>query len=91
MYENFRSINYALKSLLPYLHLVHSVHILQNVLLRRGMTELASKRIQKELAAMLNDPPPGCTLLQMGDNIFRLDHMPYKSCHCLGTVYPTVC
>jgi len=35
------------------------------------MTELASKRIQKELAAMLNDPPPGCTLLQMGDDIFR--------------------
>ena len=78
MYENFRSINYALKSLLPHLHLLHSVHILQNIFLRRGMTELASKRIQKELAAMLNDPPPGCTLLQMGDDIFRLDLDTFK-------------
>ena len=50
------------------------------------MTELTSKRIQKELAAMLNDPPPGCTLLQMGDDIFRLDHKTFKSCHCLGSV-----
>ena len=78
MYENFRSNNYALKSLLPYLNLLHSVHILQNILLRRGMTELASKRIQKELAAMLNDPPPGCTLLRMGDDIFRLDLGTFK-------------
>ena len=37
------------------------------------MTEPAIKRIQEELEAMLNDPPPGCTLLPMGDDIFRLD------------------
>ena len=42
------------------------------------MTELASKQIHKELAAMLNDPPPGCTLLQMGDDIYRLDLGTYK-------------
>ena len=83
---------YALKSLLPYLQLLHSVHIFQNIALRRGMTDLASKRIQKELAAMVKDPPPGCTLLQMGDDIFRLDHRPFKSCHCLAmSVFYCVC
>jgi len=35
------------------------------------MTEPASKRIQEELEAMLNDPVPGCTIFRMGDNIFR--------------------
>jgi len=35
------------------------------------MTEPAIKRIQEELEAMLNDPPPCCTLLPMGDDIFR--------------------
>ena len=35
------------------------------------MSEFAAKRIQKELAAMLDDPPAGCALLQMGDDIFR--------------------
>ena len=35
------------------------------------MSELAAKRIQKELAEMLDDPPAGCTLLQMDDNLFR--------------------
>ena len=35
------------------------------------MSDLAAKRIQKELAAMLDDPPSGCSLLQMGDDVFR--------------------
>jgi len=35
------------------------------------MSNLAAKRIQKELAAMLDDPPSGCSLLQMGDDLFR--------------------
>jgi len=35
------------------------------------MSDLAAKRIQKELAAMLDDPPSGCSLLQMGDDLFR--------------------
>ena len=38
-----------------------------------GMSRLATKRIQNELAAMQNDPPPGCVLSEMGDDIFRLD------------------
>ena len=36
-----------------------------------GMSRLATKRIQNELAAMQNDPPPGCVLSEMGDDIFR--------------------
>ena len=36
-----------------------------------GMSRLATKRIQNELAAMQNDPPPGCVLGEMGDDIFR--------------------
>ena len=35
------------------------------------MSERALKRIQRELAAILDDPPPGCSLLQMGDDLFR--------------------
>ena len=35
------------------------------------MSQLAAKRIQKELTAMLDDPPPGCNLVQMGDDLFR--------------------
>jgi len=35
------------------------------------MSRLATKRIQNELAAMQNDPPPGCVLGEMGDDIFR--------------------
>ena len=35
------------------------------------MSGLAAKRIQKELAAFLADPPPGCSVLQMGDDLSR--------------------
>ena len=35
------------------------------------MSDRAAKRIQKELAAMLDDPPPGCSIVQMGDDLFR--------------------
>jgi len=35
------------------------------------MSELALKRIQRELASILDDPPPGCFLLQMGDDLFQ--------------------
>ena len=41
-----------------------------------GMSGLATKRIQNELAAMQNDPPPGCVLGEMGDDIFRLEQSP---------------
>ena len=40
------------------------------------MSGLATKRIQNELAAMQNDPPPGCVLGEMGDDIFRLEQSP---------------
>ena len=35
------------------------------------MSGLAANRIQKELAAFLADPPPGCSVLQMGDDLSR--------------------
>ena len=35
------------------------------------MSGLKAKRIQKELAAFLADPPPGCSVLQMGDDLSR--------------------
>jgi len=35
------------------------------------MNEFAAKRIQKELAALLNDPPAGCSIIQMGEDLFR--------------------
>ena len=35
------------------------------------MSQFAAKRIQKELAAMLDDPPAGCSVIQMGDDLFR--------------------
>ena len=35
------------------------------------MSGLKAKRIQKELAAFLADPPPGCSVLQMGDYLSR--------------------
>ena len=40
------------------------------------MSGLATKRIQNELAAIQNDPPPGCVLGEMGDDIFRLEQSP---------------
>ena len=40
------------------------------------MSRLATKRIQNELAAMQNDPPPGCVLGEMGDDIFRSEQSP---------------
>ena len=35
------------------------------------MSWLAAKRIQKDLEAFLADPPPGCSVLQMGDDLSR--------------------
>ena len=60
------------KSTLYIRYILYTLHTFQIILPRRGMTEPAIKRIQEELEAMLNDPPPCCTLLPMGDDIFRL-------------------